>query len=82
MIITPKEAYSWFKKKHKSIEPKEAGLYKERLYIFVAPESEDVDFNDPYYAIDGVTGAEVPFSPVADILGFQDAMVNHPVVWR
>ena len=82
-MLTPKEAYFRFKGKYPKLEPSEAGLYKRKFYIFVASEMKDeVDYNDPYYVIDALTGRFVNFNPFDDIKGLQDAMVNHPVDWR
>ena len=82
-MITPKEAYIRFKADHQDLEPKECGLYKSKLYIFSAPRTKDgVDYNDPFYAYDVRTGRAVKFHPMDDLLGFQDAFVNHQVEWK
>lgn len=82
-MISPKEVYIRFKADHKDLEPKECGLYKTKLYIFSAPRVKNgVDYNSPFYAYDAVTGRAVDFNPMQDLVGFQDAMVNHPIDWR
>lgn len=82
-MLTPKEAYIRFKADHQDLEPKECGLYKSKLYIFSAPRTNrGVDYNDPFYTYDAITGRKVKFNPILDLMGFQDAFVNHPVDWR
>lgn len=81
-MLTPKEAYFRFKADHNDLEVKEAGLYKNKFYIFVAPKVDGVDYNDPFYSYDARTGRPVKFHPMEDLEGFQDAMVRHPVDWR
>lgn len=82
-MLTPKEAYFRFKAEHKDLEVKEACLYKGKMYIFIAPRVKDgVDYDDPFYAIDAVTGKPKIFNILDDARGFQEAMYGHPVDWR
>lgn len=82
-MITPKEAYIRFKAEHRDLEVKEAALYKAKAYIFVAPKLKTgVDYNAPFYSVDARTGRVGKFNPAEDLIGFQDAMANHPVDWR
>ena len=82
-MITPKEAYIRFKADHPDLEPRECGLYMNRLYVFSAPKVKDgVDYNSPYYAYDVMTGRAVDFDALYNLMAFQDAFVNHSVDWR
>ena len=81
-MLTPKEAYFRFKAEHQKLEVKEAGLYKSKFYIFVAPKVDGGDYNDPFYCIDAKTGRAVKFHPMDDLQGFQEAMAKHRVDWR
>ena len=82
-MINAKEAYAIFKKQYPSLTVTECCLYKNKWYIFTAPEKPgEVDFNDPYYAVNKITRKLTNFTPMEDLDAWLDALTNHQVNWR
>lgn len=48
-------------------------------YLVSAPgkKFKTIDYSDPYFLVDKETGKIYPFSPMEDLQGFHEAMVNN-----
>lgn len=75
-MMTIKEALNKFNKKHPELKVESAYQLKsngKRYFLICAPEFED-DYNDPFYAVDQVTGQVSNYIPTADFDNFNIAM--------
>lgn len=51
--------------------------YSDKWFIFSAVENVDeIDYNDPFYAVNKYTGSVRAYSPMADLANFIDALNN------
>ncbi len=73
-MINVKKAYNIFKLKY-SYVIEDIIDYDSDWYIFaVIKDKNNIDFNDPYYALNKSTGEIVNFSPADDMLKFVKAL--------
>lgn len=77
------EAYKIFKKAHPDLEVRACCFYDNRYFIFTAlPKGVEIDYNDPFYAVDKKTGIVSNFSPAGNIAKWAEAMRLHQKNWR
>lgn len=80
--MTATEAYVFFKRKHPDLIVKECCLYDSKYYIFTALKpGEEVDYNDPFYAVNAKNGVVSYFCPTDDIDKWNAAR-RRQVKWR
>lgn len=49
-------------------------------YLFEVPDrSMEVDYSDPFFLVDKISGKVLAFLPTMDLEGFGDAMAHHRI---
>lgn len=77
-MLSPKEAYTIFKKAHPNLNVLECSFYDNSAYLFTAPEGDN-DYTDPFYLVDANSGKLSPFVPITNMAKYTDAVRNHPI---
>ena len=73
-MITLKDAIKALDKKWPGLTVVDAIDYDEKYYVLTAVENpKEVDYNDPYYAVDKKTGDVYSFDPTSDLPKFARA---------
>ncbi len=69
-----------FREAYPDLSIVKAAVYDKAYYLFEAVEDTNkVDYNSPFYLMEGKTGDILPFTPTMDILGFHEAFREHQI---
>lgn len=79
-MIDSNDAILKFTKAHPDLTITKAAVYDGKDYLFEAVEDADrMDYDSPFYLMDGKTGEITPFVPTMNMLGFHEAFRDHQI---